>query len=144
MITRSLIDHFRHQQKYKVEVSDEWLKDKSDYDEEVINLKDEIMVISDILMSYGFKFSDLVDSSPKAVKTKKACAVVIKYMISDDVLLNEMRISKKLPLTKLNKNTGTPQKILERYRKYLIAAAEILSGDFPYLSTYLESIRRGN
>ena len=53
-----------------------------------------------------------------------------------------MRDSKQLPIKIIEKNTDIPRKILERYRKYLIAVAEILSGDYPYLSEYLSYIKK--
>jgi RNA polymerase sigma factor len=41
----------------------------------------------------------------------------------------------------IEKNTNVPRKILERHRKYIIAAIEILSGEYPYLADYLRYIR---
>jgi RNA polymerase sigma factor len=41
----------------------------------------------------------------------------------------------------IEKNTHVPRKILERHRKYIIAAIEILSGEYPYLADYLRYIR---
>jgi RNA polymerase sigma factor len=52
-----------------------------------------------------------------------------------------MKVKKMLPVNVVEKNAKVPRKILERHRKYIIAAVEILSGDFPYLAEYIRFIR---
>lgn len=108
--------------------------------EEDFSLKDEIDAVSRILSAYGFTFYDLTACSPKAEKTRKSCAAVIRFMISSPILLNEMRLRRALPIKIISCHTGVPQKILERHRKYIIAAAEILGGDFPQLADYLRYV----
>jgi len=39
--------------------------------------------------------------------------------------------------------SGVPRKIIERHRKYIIAATEIVGGDYPHLSQYMSFIKRG-
>jgi RNA polymerase sigma factor len=53
-----------------------------------------------------------------------------------------MRETARLPALFLEKNSKIPRKILERHRKYIIAAAEILSGEYPFLAQYLQGIRK--
>ncbi len=84
---------------------------------------------------------DLTECSPKAEKTRKACARALSYLVRSPVMISEMRESKLFPLKMTEINTGVPRKILERHRKYLIVAAEILSGDYPYLSDYLSFVK---
>jgi len=52
-----------------------------------------------------------------------------------------MKRNKLLPLKVLENNLKLPRKILERHRKYIIAGAEIISGDYPILSEYLKFIK---
>lgn len=106
------------------------------------SLKLEIESAGELFSAYGFSFWDLTSCSPKAEKTKHACAKAVVYILKNPIILNEMRSSKLLPLKLIERNTAIPRKILERHRKYIIAAAEILAGDFPCLSEYLKGIRR--
>ncbi len=46
-----------------------------------------------------------------------------------------------MPVTLIEKNSKVPRKILERHRKYIIAAAEIMTGDYPCLAGYMRYIR---
>lgn len=105
------------------------------------SLKLEIELANDIFSSYGFTFMNLADCSPKAKKTKIACAKAATYILKNNILVSNMKVKKMLPVNVVEKNAKVPRKILERHRKYIIAAVEILSGDFPYLAEYIRFIR---
>ncbi|MGB4438555.1 MAG: RNA polymerase sigma-I factor [Sedimentibacter sp.] len=104
------------------------------------SVKLEIYLVNEIFSAYGFSFMDLSECSPKAEKTKRACAKVVAYMIKNPILTSEMKIKKQLPLNIIEKNAKVPRKLLERHRKYIVAAVEIMSGDYPYLASYMRYI----
>ena len=141
IIQRSLIDYYRVQGKFNAEIQVDKIEEDAIVKTDDSNLKLEIQAITQVLKHYGFSFMDLADCSPKAQKTKTACARAVSYLVKHPVLMNEMKDSKLLPIKILEKNSMVPQKILERHRKYIIAAAEILHGDYPHLSDYLRYIR---
>lgn len=158
VIRRRIIDYIRSKSRYapellvKPSLFESEIEDEADYSlqleiankvskEEDNSLKMEIYLINEIFSGYGFSFMDLTDCSPKAVKTKKSCAKVVAYMINHPILVSEMKIKRQLPLNLIEKNTKVPRKLLERHRKYIIAAVEIMSGDYPYLAGYMGYIR---
>ncbi|MCR5255603.1 MAG: RNA polymerase subunit sigma [Acetatifactor sp.] len=102
---------------------------------------DEINAISKVLEEYGIEFTELADCSPHAEKTKKACGIVVAELFKNKELFAKMRNSHTLPVNDLKKITGVKGKILERHRKYIIAAAEILTGEYPLISEYLRFIK---
>ncbi len=102
----------------------------------------EIAEMQEILQLYGFSFFDLADASPKAEKTKKSCAQAVRTLIASVLLMAQMRLKRLLPIKELSEVSGVIRKILERHRKYIIASAEILDGDFPILAGYLAFIKR--
>lgn len=110
-------------------------------------VKDEIDAMQGVLAAYGFSFFDLVKSSPKAEKTRKACAEAVRCIMENREILVRMRTTHTLPIAEIRKLTEAkkffkvPQKILERHRKYIIAATEILLGEYPILAEYLDYIR---
>lgn len=106
-------------------------------------IRDEIAAVAQLLSRYDISFFDLTDCSPKASKTKVACAEAVRYMLKDASLIEEMQKSKSLPIKKITENTKVPRKILERHRKYIIAAIEILNGEYPLLAEYMSYIRMG-
>ena len=169
VIRRRVIDYLRSQQKFSAEyaVAPETFSGEAGEDPTALQLevrsasvqmaeeqedarpgasdaRDEIEAVQQILQGYGFSFFDLTDCSPKAGKTKEQCgkAVAVVMLLEHPPLLEKMRSSKTLPIKELSLASGVSKKTLERHRKYIIAAAEILSGDFPILGEYLSYIRK--
>ena len=159
VIRRRIIDFMRSKSRYSQEVSVNpslFNTDTQDEEEYAMqseiakkvsivednSIKIEITLINEVFSDYGFSFMDLAECSPKSMKTKRACAKVVAYLIKSKILVNEIKIKKQLPLNIIEKNTKVPRKLLERHRKYIIAAMEIMSGDFPNLAGYMEYIRQ--
>ncbi len=111
-------------------------------DKEKRDIRDEIVSIQKTLSVYGFTFMDLTRCSPKASKTKRASSQAICFLVNNEQLIAQMRKTAKLPIGKISASIGVPRKIIERHRRYIIAAAEILAGDYPMLSEYLDCTKR--
>ncbi|MDF2676862.1 MAG: polymerase, sigma 28 subunit, FliA/WhiG subfamily [Bacillota bacterium] len=160
VIRRRIIDFIRSKSRFAPEISinpslfnsdkeenEESISMKIEITEKMVetnidnSLKLEIELANDIFSSYGFTFMSLSDCSPKAKKTKAACASAVAYILKNNILVSNMKVKKMLPVNVVEKNAKVPRKILERHRKYIIAAVEILSGDFPYLAEYIRFIR---
>jgi RNA polymerase sigma factor len=154
VIRRRLIDYIRSKSRYAPEIPmnpiifNSETDDEEDYQisaevaEKIISLPDnsiklEIELASEVFSGYGFSFYDLAACSPKAMKTKKSCAKAAAYIIKNPILLSNMKVKKVLPLNIIEKGTNVPRKLLERHRKYIIAAIEIVSGEYEYLSDYM-------
>ena len=108
------------------------------------SLHDEIVAANAMLSEYGFRFFDLTECSPQQEKTRRECAAAIRGLLKDPPLLvSLLRQNKKLPSTELYKLSGVSRKTLDRYRKYIIMAALILSDDYPQLAEYLRFVKEG-
>ncbi|MCR4909340.1 MAG: RNA polymerase subunit sigma [Lachnospiraceae bacterium] len=106
-----------------------------------LSVRDEIEAMQDILRQYGFSFYDLADVSPKADKTKRGCAEIIAGMLREPSLMTFLRETGTLPIKELCQETKVRRKVIERHRKYIIAAAEIFYGDFPMLEEYFGYVK---
>lgn len=105
-------------------------------------VKDEIEALGAVLNDYGFSFFDLAEASPKAEKTKHCCARAVNWMLAVvDRILN-MRKTHSLPVAAIVKALEIARKIIERHRRYIIAATEILDGDYPHLAEYMDYIKK--
>lgn len=166
VIRRRLYDYLRSERRFANEVSLEpYAIDADDFhdDEEVSSvamevrqktveqafegaderdITDEIAGVGEILAGYGFSFMDLADASPKAAKTREGCARVVAAILSDRGFCSKLRIQKALPVQDILSSVKVSRKLLERHRRYIIAAVEILDGDFPLLAEYMDSIRK--
>lgn len=160
IISRRLIDYFRSQKKFTHEIQVDPYVFETDSDEknddismrimvsEKVSyqiddsLKYEIEAANKVFEEFGFRFYDLAKCSPKAEKTKMDCATAVKYILQNDTLLRDIYSKRQLSIKIIGKNTKLPRKLLERHRKYIIAAVEILSGEYPCLSEYMWTIRK--
>ena len=162
VIKRRLMDYFDSESKHKNEIATEPVTFDGDIDVETATpyeievaktstdvaaqipgpdnpLRDEIRALQQILGRYGFPLYDLGGCSPKAGRTKRGCAAAIDALLESEELKERMRRTGNLPYTELLKVKRVTKKILERHRKYIITAVEILSGDFPQLSEYMSN-----
>lgn len=140
VIKRRLIDYFRTQGKYNSELTTEFIEDIEDEKANISEIKYEILEITEKLKEYNIDFIQLEGQSPKALKTRETCKDVIRNIIDSSILLEEVKRTKMLPLKILSKNLKVPRKNIERHRKYIIAAIEILSGEYPYLREYFRYV----
>lgn len=101
----------------------------------------EIEAFKQQMAPYNISFSDLVSASPKAEKTRRSCAAAIRCITSDPVLADKMRKTRTLPAKEIRISAGVPPKILERHRKYIIAASEIILSDLPCMQQFLKTVR---
>lgn len=105
-------------------------------------IRDEIDALGNVLSEYGFSFFDLAEASPKASKTKHCCARAVNWMLELVERVINMRKTRSLPVAAISKALEIARKIIERHRRYIIAATEILDGDYPYLSEYMDYIKK--
>ena len=162
LIRRELVDAWRQEARHAPEMSvaPEVFDGSSDPDEDdgsvylaVVresmeasqrSLHDEIVAANAMLEEYGFRFFDLTECSPQQEKTRRECAIAIRGLLRDPPLLvSLLRQNRKLPMAELYKLSGVSRKTLDRYRKYIIMAALILSDDYPQLAGYLKFVKEG-
>ena len=162
LIRRELVDAWRQEARHALEMSvaPEVFDGSSDPDEDdgsvylaVVresmeasqrSLHDEIVAANAMLEEYGFRFFDLTECSPQQEKTRRECAIAIRGLLRDPPLLvSLLRQNRKLPMSELYKLSGVSRKTLDRYRKYIIMAALILSDDYPQLAGYLKFVKEG-
>jgi len=55
--------------------------------------------------------------------------------------METMRRTRNLPVKAIENSLQIPRKIIERHRKYIITAIEIISGDYPMLCEYLRFVK---
>ncbi|NLK17310.1 MAG: RNA polymerase sigma-I factor [Clostridiales bacterium] len=150
VIKSRLYDYFRYQ-KRRAEGESLYLEDgretqsivdKSlDADikaQQQLELKDEIMSFSRELAKYGITIAELVKASPKHGKKRSAVSEVIKFICSDPECMEYFKLSGNLPLKIIENKLGMSRKLIEPYRKYIIASLVIYFGKYAYLKEYLK------
>lgn len=97
----------------------------------------EIEQFKQELAKWNISFSDLVQASPKHVKTRLVCRRIIGYLLGHEEKLRWIFQKQMLPLADMEKDLLIPRKQLERFRKYIIAVLIIKTGDYPFLQEYV-------
>jgi len=147
LINRKVIDSLRKENRASNVIPFSTLSSKDEHGNEIpFDIEDgrtssfdaalEISSLERELEHFGISFFDLPKSSPKSAKTKKACREVVSYITNKYELLEYIMKMKRLPLKQIRTDVGVNEKVLERYRKYIIAGILICSGGYTIMSEY--------
>jgi RNA polymerase sigma-I factor len=149
LIKRRLIDYYRRQKKLatlsldveEVEMAVEACRSVPEFYQREQNQERaaEIREYSLELAEWGLTFANLVEVSPKHNTTREKLLRVAWELANDSILWSQTKRTKRLPIQLLAEKTGFHIKVLERGRKYVLAAAILIarSYDFKYLSEYV-------
>ena len=156
VIRRRLIDHARKEQRHNVLIpyssfetldEEEYVMNPVEisqaiqlYDEQqrAEERRSEIVELNRKLQEFGISFRDLVETSPKHADSRQVLIAIGRLLAQDESLMEQLEARKQLPIKELLDRVSVSRKTLERNRKYLIAVAVIHSGNFPYLSDFLQ------
>lgn len=97
----------------------------------------EIDRLSKDLQSFGIVFKELPEYSPRQAKTRREAMTAAKQIAEDGELLAFLKTKKMMPIVLLETRYGISRKLLDRYRKYIITTALVISGDYHCLKVYL-------
>lgn len=150
-IRNRLIDDFRMEQR-KTALNIPMITDSSDPSEswetslslrehtqlmEQTALQHEIEEISDVFARWNISFSELAKLGPKQARTRAKCQYIATLILTTEVWQRQLFEKQRLPSKDMCKIYGVSAKILEKYRKYIIALCIIQTGDFPRLKSFL-------
>lgn len=105
-------------------------------------LRNEIEALTEELNGFSIDFFDLAEVSPKSRKTRESCADILAAFFLPPPLTELLRHTGKWPVKELLQRKKLSRKQMDNHRKYLIAAALIMSGDYPGLREYIPFSQR--
>lgn len=106
-------------------------------DEESRERRDEILRYSRRLLEFGICFANLEKDSPRHKGARARAISCARIVATHPVLREHLLQRKELPLKALEKQVSASRKTLERQRRYIIAVALILIGNYEYLHGYI-------
>ena len=158
LIKSRIIDYQRREARHQGQVSiyaesgeddrtilDE-MADGRDHYEEAVNLeatKQEIAELSAVMGRFGVSFSDVADHSPRQERTLEACTRAVRWAAGDELLLEELLRTGKLPMARLVQGSGAERKTLERHRKYILAMLLIQTNGYEIIRGHLRHVFKG-
>ena len=153
MIKRRVIDYIRTQSKGPdvflegtaieeergtPEFGDEKSIEEYEQQLETEKRRDEIKAYTCHLKEFGITFSDLAKTSPKHTDARKTAIHIAKLLVQHEQLNNLLLTKKRLPVKQLEELVTVSRKTIERNRKYIIAVAIILNGEYLFLQDYIK------
>lgn len=156
VIQRRLIDYVRKEQRqantvpyssFETEDEDQQLYNRIEtmqavtqfeIDRDAENRNLEIAEYTLQLKEFGIAFSELADKSPKHVDSRRMLVGIAANLAGDPRLAGMLMQKKQLPVKELAEISGVSRKTVERNRKYIIAIALIIEGDYPFLKRYIQ------
>jgi len=88
--------------------------------------KQEIEQFKGLLNSYGISLSDLVESNPRQTRTRDKSKAICWQIAADQQLRDYLLEKQKLPLKLLEEKGHFNRKLLDRYRRYIVAGTLII------------------
>jgi RNA polymerase sigma factor len=97
----------------------------------------EIEQLKEELNEWGISFFELPDVSPKHANTRHIYSEIIRFLLSNDDIIKQIKNKKTLPIIEIEKTLKIPRKKIDRGRKYIIAAIIISTGDYEFIKEYI-------
>lgn len=102
--------------------------------------REEIIYFQHCLSDFQLTFAEIVEQSPKHFDARQNAMLVATELVNDEKLRNILFTKRQLPVKQLEAKVSVSRKTIERNRKYIIAMAIILSGNFVYLKDYIKGV----
>lgn len=99
--------------------------------------RQELLAYARELRDYGLSLDEVAKVAPRHRDAREAAKEVARVLAGDPGLALRLRQRRQLPLQELETRCGVGRKSLERQRKYIIAVALILLGDYEHLHEYV-------
>lgn len=140
IIKNSLIDYYRHENKFHLLTLDEANLEKpvsaaevaaswDSYYQEIENRNRayEIQRFCEILEQFGLNLEILVRYSPRHKDTRESLKKIARIISSEKEIVKKIYQFKKLPLKEIQLKTGAQRGFLDKWRKYLLSLILILT-----------------
>lgn len=105
---------------------------------EIARRREEIERYREELMQLNITLQEVADSAPRHTATRMACRKACRYLMKHPPLM-EKALSGRIPGKELSEALDVSPKTWERHRKYLIACAVAVAGDYHCISGYILS-----
>lgn len=119
---------------YEIASSNEayrFAREAEDRAEEIENYKRE-------LGSWGISFEALAKNSPKHERLRCEYKELAVFLTRDDLLMDELMRTHRLPINKIIEKSKIPRKKLERGRIYILSLIVVLTGDYKFIREYID------
>ena len=156
IIKRKLIDYYRKEKRHigiasidtplsedeSIRMVDTIEDESNPYEETAMRdaTREEIAELTAQLKSFGVSLTDIADNCPKQSRTLEVCRKALQYARDNSDIIDELKRTKRIPMSRLIEGTGAERKTLERHRKYLLALLVIYSNGYEIIRGHLKQV----
>lgn len=146
VIRSRIIDYKRKEKKQRAipfsafeDASDVEAIDDQFYDQIIDDLarKQEVEKFQSLLSAFDITFQELRKVSPRQRRTREQAKRIACFISEDEEICDYLFLKKQIPIGRLENKWGVNRKIVDRYRKYIIAGVLINTYELSYLKTYV-------
>ena len=101
------------------------------------SLSDEISVFSEQLSEYGVTFGELPAICPKHERARRQCISIGRFVAGNEEMRATLIRTRRLSQSSLAAQFGLSEKTIESHRKYIVTIVILLTGDYPFIRTFL-------
>lgn len=130
LIKRRLIDYFRKNNRTDIPLDSSIFQETLQYEnsmDEKLDRAQQVNFFKDILAQFKIDISDLVKNSPKHKDTREKLINTAIEISKAESIVNQLFKNKLLPIKEIQLLTGISRRMLEEWRKYIIALIIIFS-----------------
>ncbi|MEW6772256.1 MAG: sigma factor, partial [Bacillota bacterium] len=143
VIRRRLVDYFRQEGRQAIPMSqippETMVAATLEPVEEEQERGAELAEFGSRLRQFGLTLREIAAEAPRR-DARQTLVKAAATLVAHDELMAKFYAQGRVPISDLAKRSGVHPKAIERGRKYLIAVALILDGDYPYLQEYLRPL----
>jgi len=105
-----------------------------------VSLNDELERYKKVLKTYGIDFEILADKSPVHKNTRCKCFYLVNEMKNNKLLVDLIKMKKKLPITNISKQFKISKRVLKYSKQYILSLLIVYIYEFDELREYIEYI----
>jgi RNA polymerase sigma factor len=130
LIKRRLIDYFRKSSRSEVPIDTSVFENTLQYEnniDEQLDRTHQIRILKDVLMQFDISIGDLASNSPKHRDTREKLINTAKEVSIEKDIVNKLLRNNLLPIKEILLIADISRRMLEEWRKYIIALIIIFS-----------------
>lgn len=154
VIRNRIIDYKRREEKrsfiplsaFRKEGQRDWEIEDEDFVEEILEdlaRKQDIDRFTVVLAEYDITLEELAKASPRQNKTLDIAVQIAETIAGDEELAAYLVDKKMIPIRMLEQRFQMNRKVIDRYRKFIIASTLILLHDIDCLKNYILARKGG-
>lgn len=101
-------------------------------------LAEEIEQLSKNLSEFEINFDDLGNICPKQKRSRGQCLQLAQAILADEEMRMNLFANRRVSQGRLAAQFGISEKTVEKHRRYIVAVAVILAGDYPGIASFIQ------